>query len=193
MEKKEARSQAGKAVARLKPEERRVASDTIRKRLAALPELRSAKAVMGFLALPDELDTVPILADLIIDRKRVYVPRTFVKERRIFPVRLTDLVNLRPGEYDILEPETEETCAVSELDFVLVPGRAFDRWGNRVGRGAGFYDQFMSQAGFRAVRCGVAFACQVLEAAPHDRNDLPVQILVTENETLRFDSKGGAT
>jgi 5-formyltetrahydrofolate cyclo-ligase len=162
-------------------------SEAIRKRLNALPELRQAQAIMGFLPMPDELNTRPVLADLLAAGKRVYVPRTFVHERRMMPVRLTDLGKLRRGEFDILEPETEETCAVSELDFVIVPGRAFDRNGNRLGRGGGFYDKLLSQSDLHARRCGVAFACQVLPEIPHDEKDRPVMLLVTENETLRFD------
>jgi 5-formyltetrahydrofolate cyclo-ligase len=186
MEKKAARRQIRQSVRRLTAAERAEKSAAIRLRLNALPELRRAQVVMGFLPMPDELDTLPILADLLAAGKRVYVPRTFVRERRMIPVRLADLGKLRRGEYGILEPETEETCAIGELDFVIVPGRAFDRKGNRLGRGAGFYDEFMAQEGFRAIRCGVAFACQVLDEIPHGDTDLPVQHLVTEEETLRF-------
>ena len=186
MEKKEARRQVRQAIGRLTAAERAEKSAAIRRRLNALPELRRAQAVMGFLPMSDELDPQPILADLLAAGKRVYVPRTFVRQRRMLPVRLLDLGKLRSGEFDILEPETEETCGVDELDFVLVPGRAFDRKGNRLGRGAGFYDGFMAQEGFRAIRCGVAFACQVLDEIPHTENDLPVTVLVTEDATLHF-------
>jgi len=148
--------------------------------------LRDAQLVMGFLPMPDELDTRPILADLLAAGKRVYVPRTFVRERRMIPVRLTDLGKLRRGEYDILEPDTDETCAADAVDFLIVPGRGFDRSGNRLGRGAGFYDEFMAQPGFHAIRCAVAFACQVLPEIPHNENDLPVDILVTEEDTIRL-------
>jgi len=186
MEKKEARRQVQEAVRGLTAEERAAKSAAICERLCRLPELQAAKVVMGFLSMPDELDTFPILGDLIADGKRVYVPRTSVRQRRMIAVRLTDMKALRPGEYGILEPDTEETCGVSEIDFVLVPARAFDRHGNRLGRGAGFYDRFMARKGFRAVRCGIAFACQVLPEIPHGESDLPVQILVTERDTHRF-------
>jgi 5-formyltetrahydrofolate cyclo-ligase len=185
MEKKEARRQVREAVRRLTAAERAEKSEAVRRRLSDLPELRRAQAVMGFLPMRDELDTRPILSDLLAAGKRLYVPRTFVRERRMIPVRLSDLRNLRTGEYGILEPETEETCTVEELDFLIVPGRAFDRNRNRLGRGAGFYDRFMAQEGFRAVRCGIAFACQVLDEIPHDQKDLPVDILVTEDYAIR--------
>jgi 5-formyltetrahydrofolate cyclo-ligase len=187
MEKKEARRQVREAIARLTAEQREEKSAAIRKRMAGLPEMIRAKSVMGFLPLPDELDTLPILGDCLERGQRVYVPRTFVAERRMIPIRLTDLRTWRQGEYGIMEPDTDETCTAAEIDFILVPGRAFDRHGNRVGRGAGFYDRFMAQPGFSAIRCGVAFACQVLPEAPHSETDLPVQMLVTEHDALRFE------
>jgi len=190
MEKKaEARRRIRKIIRRMTLEERRAKSEAMRTRLRELPELREARVLMGFLPMPDEVDTQLILADLGDAGKRLYVPRTFVREKRMIPVRLSDLRNLRAGGYDIPEPDTDESCNVEEIDFIFVPARAYDRRGNRLGRGAGFYDRFMATEGFHATRCGIAFACQVLDAVPHTTHDLSVEILVTEDETLRFGSQ----
>ena len=186
MEKAEARRHIRQLVERLTPTERAANSKAIRARFGQLEEVCAAQAIMGFMPMPDELDTRPILADLLAQGKRVYLPKSSIGDRRIIPLRLTDLDALHEGAYGILEPDLEETCLSSDLDIVLVPARAFDRHGNRLGRGAGFYDRFMSDAGFRALRCGVAFACQVLPQVPHDDHDLPVHILVTESETVRI-------
>ena len=185
MEKQEARRIVRDAVRALSPSARAEKSAEVTRRVLALPELKASRTVMAFLPLPDELDTIPLLADLLIDRKNVYVPRTLVKEHRMFPVRLTSLIDVRQGDYEILEPTGDETCAVSDIDFLIVPGRAFDPDGNRLGRGAGYYDAFMSQPGFRARKCAVAFACQMLPDVPHDETDVPVDVVVTEEDTLR--------
>lgn len=185
MEKKQARRLVRTAIEGMTPQQRIAASAAIRERLTALPELQSARAVMAFISLPDELDMDPILSDLLARGKSVYVPRTFVSEKRMVPVRLRDLAQLRMGEYGIREPDTDETGDPATLDLVIVPGRAFDRLGNRLGRGGGFYDAFMSGPGFRALRCAVAYACQLLPAVPHDATDVPVDVIVTEQETTR--------
>ena len=186
MEKEEARRKVRKLIRSLTAEERAANSQAIFQRVRRLPEMREARVVMGFLPLSDELNTRPILEYLLSRGGRVYVPRKLVHERRITPVRLTNLNDLRNGAYGIPEPVTEETCAVSEIDFILVPARAFDRRGNRLGRGGGFYDRLLARDDFRALRCGLAFSCQVLQQVPTASGDLPVHILVTENETLRF-------
>jgi len=186
MEKAEARRRIRQALEGLTPAERAAKSEAIRGRLRALRELRSARVVMGFMPMPDELDLLPALGDMIADGKRVYVPRTYVKERRMVPIRLADIRAVRRGQYDILEPDSGESCKVEEIDFLVVPARGFDRRGNRLGRGAGFYDRFMAGDGFRALTCGVAFARQVLADLPYGRRDVPVSILVTEDETIRI-------
>jgi len=89
-----------------------------------------------------------------------------------------------PGVFGILEPAGSEIVEPGSIDFVLVPARGFDRSGNRLGRGGGYYDRYMSHPDFHAIRCGIAFAAQVLDAIPHDAHDLPVHILVTEEGVL---------
>jgi 5-formyltetrahydrofolate cyclo-ligase len=95
-------------------------------------------------------------------------------------------LDLAPGVFGILEPAGNETVEPGSIDFLLVPARGFDRQGNRLGRGGGYYDRYMSHPDFRATRCGVAYSAQVLDAIPHDAHDLPVHILVTESGVLRF-------
>ena len=186
MEKKEARRIVREAIERMTWTERAAAADAICRRLLDLPEVRKAQTIMAYLPLPDELDTRPFLRAIFTSGRRLYVPHTDVRGKRMWPLRLTALDDLRTGDYGIREPRTVETCRPEEIDLVLVPGRAFDRQGNRLGRGGGFYDRFMGSPGFRAVRCAAAFACQVLDEVPHAPHDLPVEILVTERETLRF-------
>jgi len=94
--------------------------------------------------------------------------------------------DLAPGVYGILEPQSSEVVEPGAIDFVLVPARGFDRHGNRLGRGGGYYDRYMSHPDFRALRCGIAFAVQLLDTLPHDEHDLPVHLLLTEGGTLRF-------
>jgi 5-formyltetrahydrofolate cyclo-ligase len=63
---------------------------------------------------------------------------------------------------------------------------AYDRQGGRLGRGGGYYDRFLGQPGLRAVRCGLAFAEQVVDELPTAPHDQPVDIVVTDQEVLRF-------
>ena len=86
----------------------------------------------------------------------------------------------------IREPAREETWPLEEIDLVVVPALAYDRLGNRLGRGGGFYDRFLARLEMRTVVCGLAFAQQVVEELPTHATDHPVDLLVTDEEVLRF-------
>ena len=163
------------------------ASARIRRRMAELPEWQQASTVLLFLSMPDEVDTLPIVRDALAAGKTVAVPKVDAC-RKVMDARvLRDLDrDLAPGVYGILEPVASEIVEPAAIGFVLVPARGFDRHGNRLGRGGGYYDRYMCQPGFTALRCGIAFAAQLLDTLPHDPHDLPVHLLVTEAETLRL-------
>lgn len=72
---------------------------------------------------------------------------------------------------------------------MLVPGLGFSRRGERIGRGMGYFDRFLAQAGFEGIACGLAFEAQLVDALPVDAHDRPVDMLVTQSRVLRF--RGG--
>jgi 5-formyltetrahydrofolate cyclo-ligase len=74
------------------------------------------------------------------------------------------------------------------LDFVLVPGVAFDLQGNRMGYGAGFYDRLLSNPLLTAPRVSAFFSEQLVDQVPHEPHDLPVDILVMPNQIVRLGS-----
>lgn len=132
--------------------------------------------VLGFLGLSDEPDLRPLLAELAV-AGRLLLPRVLPGDRlEVHAVR--DLVrDTGPGAFGVREPVTPAATGLPAT--VLVPGRAFDPRGGRLGRGKGYYDRYL--AGLpQARRVGVAFARQLVEAVPEDPHDLPVHVVVTE-------------
>jgi 5-formyltetrahydrofolate cyclo-ligase len=82
---------------------------------------------------------------------------------------------MRVGAFGIVEPEGDVEVAAADIDLMIVPARAFTMRGDRLGRGGGFYDKYMSLPAFRAVTYGVAFACQIFDSLPTDDHDIPVE------------------
>ena len=121
---------------------------------------------MGFLPMPDELDTRPILADLLAAGKRVYVPRTFVRERRMIPVRLADLGKLRGAS--TTSSSRRRTRRARRTRWISSSSPAGRSTGTATASAVAQDSTTSSwrNRGFRAVRCGVAFACQVLPKFP---------------------------
>jgi 5-formyltetrahydrofolate cyclo-ligase len=140
---------------------------------------------MVFISLPDEVDTEPLIAGLRMQGKGVAVPHTDVATGELVSVSLRAGASLRPASLDVPEPEHLEPVAASGIDVVVIPGRAFGRSGGRVGRGKGYYDRFLSKTAPQAERIAVAYACQVFDEVPAGHHDMPVDVVVTEDEVLR--------
>ena len=92
-----------------------------------------------------------------------------------------------PGVWGILEPRAELPLVAPEtLDMILMPGVAFDREGNRLGYGAGFYDRLLAPVppGTKPLRVVAAFDCQLVDAVPHSHTDQPIHWLITPTLSL---------
>lgn len=158
--------------------------------LVSLPEFRSAGAVMLFLSMPDEIDTTTALLAAWEGEKIVLVPKVASNRRQMIPVECRTLDDhMAAGAYGIREPENTQPWPREEIDLVVVPGLAFDRTGSRLGRGGGYYDRFLGPHAPRTITCGLSFDEQLVGEVPADDHDRPVEILVTDKEVLRFDSR----
>jgi 5-formyltetrahydrofolate cyclo-ligase len=162
--------------------ERQRRGEIIVDRFLSLPEVGAAGTVMAFWAFGSEVPTDSLIARLVGGGVTVALPR--IVDGDLEPR------TWRPGEpvtqthFGAREPEGGRVVAPEEIDVVAVPGVAFDRAGGRVGYGGGFYDRFLPST--RALRAAVAFDVQLEEEPlPGAGFDLPVDVIVTESETIR--------
>ncbi len=157
-------------------------SREIARRLLALAEVRDAATVMAFSSFGSEVDTRPVLERLLAEGRVVVLPR--VEGGRIVPVELRPDSRLTPASFGALEPEGDP-IPPEAIEAVVVPGLAFDRHGYRVGYGGGFYDRFLPLLRDEVPRVGVCFALQLVEEVPHGPGDVPVGLVVTQEEVIR--------
>jgi 5-formyltetrahydrofolate cyclo-ligase len=160
------------------------------KNLQGLEIYRRAKAVGCYIPLPDEVDVAPLFhppapagsgAERTLE-KVFYIP-AFDGTAGIY--RMAKYTpELKKGKFGIPEPQHPVWAGPDELDLILVPGVAFDRAGNRLGRGGGFYDRLLPQ--YRAKRAGICFDVQCLEEIPAEPHDCRMDLLVTESAILKF-------
>jgi len=155
--------------------------------LTALDEFQNAATVMLYMPIPQEIDCIPAALAAWRQAKTVLVPKVSLQQRRMIAVRCNSMDDeMVTGGYGIREPAGDQPWPVENIGLIVVPALAYDRRGNRLGRGGGFYDRFLAQPAMRAVTCGLAFAEQVAEEVPTTANDWPVDMLVTDKEVLRF-------
>ena len=148
--------------------------------VCGLPAFHVSHTVMMYMALPQEVQTMQIIAQARQLQKRIVVP--IVRGDDLRAVELSDdPAQLRRGRFGILEPyETENVIQPQEIGYIAVPGVAFDARGGRLGFGKGYYDRFLGQLPATTYRCGLAFGIQVVPCVPQVPHDVCMHGIVTE-------------
>jgi 5-formyltetrahydrofolate cyclo-ligase len=160
-----------------KEEDRRRKSKIIKEKLFRTQIFKKAKRVMFYISFDGEVNTKEMIKEAVRLGKIVAVP-VCQKNRRIKPARLDKRVKLKKGPYGIGEPVIKRFLDLEALDLVIVPGVAFDRKGNRLGRGKGYYDSFLKKLPNKAASIGLAFAFQILPCIPATRRDVSVDRVI---------------
>ncbi len=179
-----------KILDRLQSQDPEVRADHSRRIITALLRHEAfiqAKAVLVYLSKDEEVSTDALLAPAFESGKRVFVP---VVDRDSDELRIAELsgpdTRYQLGPFGIRQPVKEDLKFVSPeaVDLVVAPGVAFDRKGGRIGHGKGYYDRWLSRLGSHVTRVGLAFDFQVLDAVPQDGNDVQMDTLITEKNTM---------
>ncbi len=144
-----------------------------------------AAVVMVYLSLPHEVDTTPLILHAWQSGKTVAVPKVSWEQRHMIPVEITSLeTGIKSDDRGLRNPTSGNPVPFEEIDLIIVPGLGFDKQGNRLGRGGGYYDRFFADNKIPAVRWGVAFSEQICDDIPRDDSDVPVDAVVTEQGVL---------
>ena len=162
-------------------------SEDIRRKVESLEQYKKANVVATYVGRKDEVQTEKIIRDALSSSKRVIVPLTVPKEKKLIFSELHDLSELAPGHYSILEPKKEYVRPVplEEADIVLVPVVAWDERGYRIGHGAGYFD--VALAPVKNPTVGLAFEAQRVEKIPEEAHDVSLKMIVTECRVIRME------
>jgi 5-formyltetrahydrofolate cyclo-ligase len=139
---------------------------------------------MAYASFASELQTGEFVRHVLDQGKILLLPKVNRQRELLEIYRVRDPVqDLRVGTWGIREPRPDR-CARMEphiIDFVLVPGLAFDRRGRRLGYGGGFYDKMLADSlSPCAWLVAGAFESQMVEKVPVDEHDMPMDVVVTE-------------
>lgn len=162
-------------------------SEVITGRILSSGAYLRARSLMVYVDFRNEVQTAGLITRALDEGKRVSVPITGIKGKKLTPSLLLEYPgDLMPGAWDILEPRPECVRPVdpSDLDLVIVPGVAFDLRGNRLGYGGGFYDRFLPATRPGTVYMAPAFEVQLADDVFPGAHDVPVHIIVTEERVI---------
>jgi 5-formyltetrahydrofolate cyclo-ligase len=146
-------------------------SEAIWRQVEQLEEFRQAATVLLFASLPTEVQAQRFMQRWG-EQKHLLLP--IVHGDALLVGAAADLK--KSALFGILEP-VRALAEMPPLDVAIVPGLAFDRSGNRLGRGKGYYDRFLKTV-TNPYKIGVCFGCQLFEQIPHDEQDVKMDKVV---------------
>lgn len=134
-----------------------------------------------------EINTISLAAELIRKKFDLWVP--FIDQKNtMHSSRLNDLEDLIEGPFGILQPQDLIDSNVLHFDIIFVPGLAFDKKGNRIGYGKGYYDKFLSEVDESCLKIGLCFDFQLIDHVPADGHDIPVDWIICESDVIKINS-----
>lgn len=147
---------------------------------------QKAQIVYAYMALPDEVDLSVLIDDALCKNKTVFVPKVVPNSNKMifFDYSKCQFEN---GSFGILEPKTkiidEEKITGDQTAIFLVPGRVFGEDGERIGRGKGFYDiylsNFLKTQKKSVLVAGVCFPIQIGKQVPTTEHDIKMDQIFT--------------
>lgn len=160
--------------------ERQEKSRKVAEQLFVLPAFQKAKTVLFYVSLPGEVDTFAMITRAIRSHKHVALPVLARDQRKMTPTLIDSLEGLNSGAHGIAQPHPDpsKSLDINALDAVIVPGLAFDKANNRLGRGAGYYDRFLCALPERTAKVGIAFDFQIVDRLPVEGHDVPVDTVI---------------
>ena len=165
--------------------ERQAAAEVIAAR--GLPvEVTPGSIVSGFMPLKTEINPLPLLRKLSDAGALLALPCIDGRGKPLIMRAWKFGDAFKAGQWGIREPLPEAPEVAP--DIVIVPLAAFDRVGNRIGYGAGYYDMTLAalRAAKKVIAIGIAFAAQEIAAVPATERDERLDFVLTEREVIEF-------
>jgi len=140
-----------------------------------------------FLPIPTkkEVNTEYILHILQGKDKSIIVPKAHIETGEMSHILLQDNTVLKPSNYNVPEPVSGIEIQPSQIEVVFIPLLAYDKNGNRLGYGKGFYDRFLSTCNPKTIFIGLSLF-EPEEKIPFTETDIPLHFCITPKKNLSF-------
>ena len=168
-------------------QERQVREQIISKRIQDLPVFIKASAIFFYASFRSEVGTLLFIEQTLKMGKRVILPVVIKEQTRLALYEIYSIHELVPGYMKIPEPihDGKSEFNLAHVDLIIIPGVAYDRKGNRIGYGGGYYDRLL--ADLKSVKVPIlapSFIEQLVPSIPSESHDRKVDIIVTEDGVI---------
>ena len=160
--------------------------EVIEKKLKDNKIYKNSKNIFIYLGFGSEINTIKYVEDFLNEGKKIIIPYTDMKNKVMYGIEINTLDGLEKNKFGILEPtDISEIFNKEDIDLIIMPGVAFDRSGNRIGYGGGYYDKFLCGMSSDIPTIALAYDIQILEEVPSEKHDIKVDMVITERETIK--------
>lgn len=158
----------------------------IMQRISQLPEFINAKTIFFYTSFRSEVDTIDMIKVSLTTGKLIVLPKVDKENNRLKLYEIKNMNELARGYMWILEPFVSEDRLrdLDDIDLIIIPGAAFDIYGNRLGYGAGFYDMLLSKMEKKIPIVAPAYEEQIVEKIPAEPHDIKVDKIVTDKKVI---------
>ncbi len=156
-------------------------SNKIISKLELQKEFREANRILCYISFDNEVYTHGLIKKYC-KSKKIAVP--YISKEDIHLSYIHGWDELKAGTYGILEPSVIERAEEKEIELAIIPGIAFDRNGNRIGYGKGYFDRLLKR--MNAVKIALAFDFQIVDAIATEKHDVKMDKIITDKEVITF-------
>lgn len=147
---------------------------------------KKSNIILAYMALNDEVNLSTVIKNAIQNKKSVYIPKVISQTSKMDFYQIFSDEQTQKGSFGIQEPNSQnkkfETKNYDDSILILIPGRAFSKKGERLGRGKSYYDNFLSILDVKKVIfAAVCFDCQILEEIPTEPHDIKMDFIFSES------------
>ena len=146
----------------------------------------NSKSIFVYLSYGREVNTESLVKYLFSQGKTVLIPKCDIKSETMIPVVYFENEKLTENFYGIKEIDSQKEYT-DNIDVIIVPGIAFDKYGNRIGHGKGYYDKFLQNKNI--LKIGLCYDdCYSQSEISHTDEDIAVDYVITDREVVKTKS-----
>lgn len=153
-------------------------SKAIINQITNLDIYKKSKLIALYKSLNSEVDT-SLLIDEALKEKIVLLPK--IVNNKIEFIEINEETEYLKSDFGVLEPLGE--IYHDEIDLIIVPGVSFDKECNRLGFGMGYYDNYLKDKNIYKI--GICFNEQIVDKLPHNKFDIKMDMVITENRVYK--------
>ncbi|MBD7913968.1 5-formyltetrahydrofolate cyclo-ligase [Clostridium sp. Sa3CUN1] len=147
---------------------------------------KKSKSIFIYLSFDTEIDTKKIINRALQDKKEVYIPKIYKKDKSMKAIRLNSFEDLNKNSMGILEPiDDSDYINKEEIDLIIVPGVVFDLNGNRIGYGGGYYDRYLEDIKKVSNKVALAYDLQIVDFIDPEAHDISVDYIITNTKVRK--------